>query len=106
MIALACDLIERESRDEQLVRAEYELLFAARDPALADDYRGWEAHLVATLAAPFEAGGATRPMDAARTLVNVVRGFELECLLDDRLGAADLRRRLGPVLDGLLGRRR
>jgi hypothetical protein len=42
-------------------------------------------------------------VDAARTLVNLVRGFELERLLDDRLGPAALRRRLAPVLNGLLG---
>lgn len=104
LIEFACDLVDREFRDEQLVRAEYELLlFAARDPALADDYRAWEARLVASLAATLESGGAPRPIDAARTLVNLVRGFELERLLDPRLGSAVLRRRLVPILAGLLG---
>jgi hypothetical protein len=73
-------------------------LFAATDPILAADVRVWESHLVATLAAPLEAAGARRPLEAARTLVNLVRGFELERLVDDRLDANDLRRRLEPVI--------
>jgi DNA-binding transcriptional regulator YbjK len=99
LLGLAEALVRSEFQHPEMVRAEYHLyLFAATDPILAADVRVWESHLVATLAAPLEAAGARRPLEAARTLVNLVRGFELERLVDDRLDANDLRRRLEPVI--------
>lgn len=96
------ELVEREFAVAALVRAEYELLlFAASDPVLAADVRVWEARVVSGLAAMLEAAGTTRPVDAARTLVNLVRGYELERLLNPQLDLDDFQRRLGPVLDGL-----
>ena len=97
-----CDLVEREFDHESLVRAEYELLlYASRDPDLAADVRVWEARLVTGVAAALEASGVGKPVAGARMLVNLVRGFELERLLDRQLGARDFEERLSPVLQAL-----
>jgi TetR/AcrR family transcriptional regulator, regulator of biofilm formation and stress response len=100
--ALLVGLIDAELEHASLLRAEYELLlFASGDEELATDVRAWESRWVAHLAEPLEAAGAPRPIEAARTLLNLVRGFELERLLDARLTRDDFARRLDLVLDAL-----
>ena len=95
-------LVEREFADASLVRAEYELLlFASKDRELAVVAAAWEAHAVGALAAVLERAGARRPTESARTLVNFVRGFELERLVKPKLGIADFERRLTPLLRAL-----
>jgi DNA-binding transcriptional regulator YbjK len=99
VLTLIESLVGVELHQPEVMRAEYHLyLFAATDPTLAADVRVWESHLVATLAVPLERAGAPRPLQAARTVVNLVRGFELERLVDPRLEASDLRSRLDLVL--------
>lgn len=99
---LLVGLIDAELEHPALLRAEYELLlFASADDELAADVRAWEARWVANLAEPLEAAGTARPVEAARTLLNLVRGFELERLLDDRLDGTDFARRLEVVLGAL-----
>jgi AcrR family transcriptional regulator len=95
-------LLEQELAEVSLLRAEYELLlYASSDPELAADVRTWETRWVAFIADAFEEGGTPRPIEAARTVINLVRGFELERLLDDRLTASDFERRLELVLGPL-----
>lgn len=95
-------VLEREFADASLLRAEYELLlFATRDPELAEMVAAWEARVVGSLAATLERAGARRPSEAARTLANFVRGFELERLIKPKLGVADFERRLYPLLRAL-----
>jgi AcrR family transcriptional regulator len=85
-----------------LVRAEYELLLhAVADAELAAEVRAWEARMVAVFAESLEAAGVARPMRSARTLLNLVRGYELESLLDPSLTVADFEERLAPVLTAL-----
>lgn len=85
-----------------LVRAEYELLLhACTDPALASEVRAWEDRLVGSLAAALEQGGAVRPIRAARTLVNLTRGYELEAMLDPKLTSVDFQERLELVLTAI-----
>ncbi len=85
-----------------LTRAEYELLlFACSDAALAPDVRAWEAMVVAVYAPELERAGVERPVAAAQALLNLVRGFELERLLDSRLTVADFDTRIRPVLRAL-----
>ena len=86
-----------------LTRAEYELLlFAVDRPELAAEVLSWEQAMVGVLAAQLERVGVAKPMSSARALYHLIRGFELERLLDPRLGADDFEERIGPVLRGLV----
>ena len=101
--ALLCGVVEREFA-EGFVRAEYELLlWACTDAELAAEVSTWEARVVGAVAEVLEAGGVDRPITAARALVNLVRGYELERLLDPALTVEDFRARLRPVLEGFFG---
>jgi DNA-binding transcriptional regulator YbjK len=100
------ELARREFAAPALVRAEYELiLYAARDPVLAQDFHAYERGLEAQLAGPLEGLGADRPMDAARTVIELMRGFELERLTRPSASIEDLRRRLELVICALTGSR-
>jgi TetR/AcrR family transcriptional regulator, regulator of biofilm formation and stress response len=92
-------LVRREFADERLVRAEYEmLLFASTDVELAAEVRRWEARWVGSIAGDLEEAGWPRAVEAARTVLNLIRGYELERLLNPRLEVDELRRRLDLVL--------
>ena len=98
------ELARREFADPALVLAEYELiLYAARDPVLAQDFNAYERGLEAQLAGPLERLGADRPVDAARTVIGLMRGFELERLTRPHTSAEELRRRLEFVVCALTG---
>ncbi len=95
-------LVEREFADPSLVRAEYELLlFASKDDELSRVVVSWESRLAGALAAILERAGVRRPTEAARSLMNFVRGFELERLVQPKLGPDDFQRRLIPLLRAL-----
>jgi AcrR family transcriptional regulator len=84
---------------ERFIRAEHEmLLFASTDSELAAHVRAWETRLVGHMAADLEAAGWARSIATARTVVNLIRGYELERLLDPRLGVEEFQRRLDLVL--------
>jgi hypothetical protein len=88
-----------------LVRAEYELLLhASTDAELAAEARAWENRLVGALAEALEHGGSTRPVNAARTLLNLARGYELESMLDLTLTVSDFRDRIDVVLAAIMHR--
>jgi DNA-binding transcriptional regulator YbjK len=98
------EVARREFAAPSLVLAEYELiLFAARDAVLAQDFNAYERGLEAQLAGPLEDLGADRPMDAARTVIELMRGFELERLTRPSASIVDLRRRLELVICALTG---
>jgi DNA-binding transcriptional regulator YbjK len=98
------EMTQREFEDEQMVLAEYELtLFAARDAEIADALHDWDAFMIGHLARAFEAMGAPRPFDAARTVLHLMRGHELDSLSRHESGAEDLRRRLTVVVAALVG---
>ena len=100
------EVARREFTEPALVLAEYELiLYAARDPVLAQDFNAYERGLEAQLAGPLEDLGADRPMDAARTVIELMRGFELERLTRPSASIEDLRRRLELVICALTGSR-
>jgi len=95
-------LVRREFLDASLVRAEYELLLlASQDEELATAVAAWEARVTGAIAAVLERAGARRPIEAARTLVNFLRGFELERLVKPKLGIKDFEQRLKPLLVAL-----
>jgi len=98
------ELARREFSDPGLVLAEYELILcAARDPVLAQDFNAYERGLEAQLAGPLERLGADRPVEAARTVIGLMRGFELERLTRPNTSAEELRRRLEFVVCALTG---
>lgn len=93
------EVVRHEFADERLVRAEYEmLLFASTDAQLASHVRAWEARWIASIAGDLEAGGRLRAVETARTVLNVLRGYELERLLDPGLDVDELKRRIDVVL--------
>jgi DNA-binding transcriptional regulator YbjK len=103
LVDLLVELTQREFEDEQMVLAEYELtLFAARDAEIADALHEWDALMIGSLARSFEALGAARPFDAARTVLNMTRGHELDSLSRHDANADDLRRRLTVVVGALV----
>lgn len=92
-------IVEREFA-EGLVRAEYELyLYACMVPTLRTMVRAWEERIVAAVAVSIEQAGFARPVISARALLNLLRGYELERLLDPDLGLDQLRERLAILLD-------
>ena len=95
-------LVEREFADPSLLRAEYELmLFASQDDELGQAVTAWEARAAGAIAAVMEKAGARRPTEAARTLINFIRGFELERLVNTNLSVKEFERRLTPLLRAL-----
>lgn len=83
----------------QNIRAEHHLLlYASTDSELATLVHGFDARWVGHIAGDLEAAGWTTPVETARTIINLVRGFEIERLLDPKLNADDFQRRLQPLL--------
>ena len=103
LVELLVEMARREFIDSGMVRAEYEMiLYAARDPELWREVLAWERSLEARLSANFERLGAVRPVEAARTTINLIRGFELEKLARPVDIADDLRRRLTILINALI----
>lgn len=97
----AIEIIRREfsGPGERLIRAEHEmLLYATTDSQLASQVRGWDSRWVGHLATDLEAAGWPRPVETARTLLNLIRGYELERLLNPQLEVDAFQRRLDAVL--------
>lgn len=97
------EIIRREFEDPggHNIRAEHEmLLFASTDTELATQVRGWDARWVGHLAGELEAAGSTRAIEAARTILNLIRGYEIERLLNPELDTVHFERRLDWVLAG------
>lgn len=102
VIAFLVGMVRRELESRALIVVEYELIVrAARDPALAREVNAYERALAARLGEALERLGVARSFEAARTLIALVRGFELECLTqpDPEVGA--LQARLETVLAAL-----
>jgi DNA-binding transcriptional regulator YbjK len=98
------ELTKRTFEDEAMMLAEYELtLFAARDSEVADALHEWDAAMIAELARALEKLGASRPFDAAKTLLHMMRGHELDSLSRHDADPEDLRRRLDVVVAALVG---
>jgi DNA-binding transcriptional regulator YbjK len=103
VVAFLVEVAQREFARPEFVLVEYELILrAARDPALAQVFRAYEHALAARLAEALERLGAAHPFDSARTLIALVRGFELERLTEPAADFEDLRGRLAPVVAALV----
>jgi AcrR family transcriptional regulator len=97
----AMEIVRREfvHPGERFIRAEHEmLLFASTDSQLASEVRAWDTRVVGQVAGDLEAAGWPRAVETARTLLNLIRGYELERLLDPRLEVDEFRRRLDSIL--------
>lgn len=104
LVAFLVEMVRRELVDPSMVLVEYELIVrAARDPELAREVNVYERNLAARLAEALERLGVPSPLEAARTLIALVRGFELERLTRPAAELADLRARLRAVLAGMTG---
>jgi TetR/AcrR family transcriptional regulator, regulator of biofilm formation and stress response len=103
LVELLVEMARREFIDSGMVRAEYEMiLYAARDPELWREVAAWERSLEARLSANFERMGTARPVEAARTTINLIRGFELEKLARPVDIVDDLRPRLTILINALI----
>jgi AcrR family transcriptional regulator len=97
----ATEVIRREfvHPGERLIRAEHEmLLYASTDSELASRVRAWDTRWVGQVAGDLEAAGWPRPIETSRTLFNLIRGYELERLLNPKLEVEEFQRRLGSLL--------
>ena len=102
IVELVAEITRREFMDPAMMRAEYEMiLYAGRDATISREFNAWERNLEARLAGSLEMLGAARPIDAARTIIHLVRAAELERLARPGIDAGDLRRRLLPVVKAL-----
>jgi len=106
LVDFLVEIARRELEEPASLVLEYELLVrAARDPALAASFREYDRALATRLAEALEKLGAAQPFSAARSLVALVRGFELDALLGAAPEPEDLRRRLEPLVDALVASR-
>jgi TetR/AcrR family transcriptional regulator, regulator of biofilm formation and stress response len=81
--------------------AEFELiLYAGRDPVIAEALAAWDRSVLAELAVTLERLGVPAPNAAARTLLDVMRGFQLTNL-GRKPDLDDLEQRLRRVLTTL-----
>lgn len=104
VVEFLTEVARREFADPAAVLVEYELIVrAARDAILAAAFNDYEAALEAGLAERLERLGAPQPFDGARTLIALVRGFELQRLTRPDMDVADLRRRLHGVIGAVVG---
>ncbi len=105
VVQFIAEMVRQEFQEPSRVRAEYELiLYAARNEALAAALRKWERDTTARVAEVLERLGAHRPFSAARTLMEMVRGFELLRLVNAHPDD-ELEERLRDVLAAALERR-
>ena len=101
LVDLLVEIARRETSVDWrwTVVVEHELMLrAARDAELAADFHRYERALASGLAEALETLGAPQPFDSARTLIALVRGFELDSLTRPDADPDDLRRRLAPVV--------
>ena len=104
LVNFLVELTNRELADEALLLAEYEMtLFAARDQQVAKLLHEWDAVMIGNIADALKTLGAKRPSDTARTLLHLIRGYELDRLSRHSSDSGDLRRRIKALLVALLG---
>ncbi|MFQ5353139.1 MAG: hypothetical protein ACE5D3_08710, partial [Candidatus Binatia bacterium] len=102
LVSFLVEMARREFTTPDLVQAEYELiLYAARDAELAAELHAWDDRLESRLAKFFGRHGARCPTDAARSVSEMMRGFELSGLTRPDASYQELERRLASVVDAL-----
>jgi DNA-binding transcriptional regulator YbjK len=99
---LIADVLQAEfARPDRAYLAEYELLvYAARDPQMAEVLAAWDRRVTAELGAILESVGIQTPFATAETLLELARGFQLVRLGQKKPNFADLGTRIERVLRG------
>jgi len=103
-VAYLVEVTKRELEEEEaLLLAEYEMtLFAARNDQVAESLHAWDKTMLKEIASTLRSLGATKPTDAARTLLHVMRGYELERLSRHNPDSAGLARRLTVIISAFV----
>jgi len=97
------EVTSREFEDEAMLLAEYEMtLYAARDRHVAESLHAWDAKILEGIAEAMKSLGASRPKDAAQTILNLMRGYELDSLSRHELDSNNFRRRLKKIVTALV----
>ncbi len=97
------EFVKRDQASPYWVRADYELiLYASRNPPLAETFREWEEAVTFTLADKLRAIDVHDPIRAARIVINMIRAFELECMTNPALGLEEFRKRLELIGSGFI----
>ena len=102
---LIVDILEAEfSAPNRAHMAEFELLvYAGRDPEMAEMLAEWDRRLTAELGYILESAGVQSPFATAETLLDLSRGFQLVRLGAKEIDFNPLRLRIERVLEGLRG---
>jgi len=104
VIDVASLVLQREFTEPANVRAEYELmLYITHAPSLRREFLAYQRSIEAGFAQALELLGTPRPTEASRTIIGLVRSFELERFVDPEASLEDFRRRLTPVVEALVG---
>ncbi|MGC4067188.1 MAG: TetR family transcriptional regulator [Polyangiaceae bacterium] len=100
---LMANVLEAEWVDpERMHLAEYELLvYASRDPEMAEMLVQWDRKLISEFAKILEGVGVTAPLSTAETLLEMARGFSLVRLGQQKRDYTEFRKRIERVLVGL-----
>lgn len=97
------ELTRREFEDQALLLAEYELtLFAARDAHVAASLHRWDDMITSNIANALKSLGARDTKNSAQTILNMMRGYELDRLTRHKLDSENFRKRLRAVVSGLV----
>ncbi len=95
------DFVKRDQDSPHLVTADYEMiLYASRRKDLAMLTKNWEDKLAKHMARELKALGLSNSVRYARAVINLVRGFELECLINPLLEIDELKQRLRLLFAG------
>ncbi|MFC4349444.1 TetR/AcrR family transcriptional regulator [Kordiimonas lipolytica] len=101
LIDLLLEIVQRDMDDPICIPAEYELiLYARKDRELARLFSDWEFKAQAQLAQALERLGYAKPNLTARVVISLIRGLELEVLIQPALSIDVFRQRLELVLLG------
>ena len=103
IVNAAALVVETEFEQPDYVRAEYELiLYLKHSEDLKREFLVYQRAILTGFAYLLELLGAPHPFDAARTVVGLVRNFELERIINPEAKIESFRRRLEPVVRALV----
>jgi DNA-binding transcriptional regulator YbjK len=93
------EFVKRDQASPYMILADYEMiLYAARRKSLALIIKDWEDGIAEQFAKRLRALGFSSASRYARLVINQVRAFELECMINPSLDLNELTRRLRLLL--------
>jgi DNA-binding transcriptional regulator YbjK len=102
LVNAVVDFVKRDQASPHLVRADYEMiLYASRRKNLAMLIKNWEDKIVAVLAEHLMAMGIPNKDRYARMIINLMRAFEIECMVNPSLELDELAKRIRLLLAGI-----